>query len=87
MSGAKFNNLVALQIGDQNKSKLITKSKYMKNKIAKIIVSFLVVMGLFFTVALIGYLIKISQVWQGVIIIISLCALTWICYDILFGKK
>lgn len=46
----------------------------MKNKIAKIIVSFLVVMGLFFTVALIGYLIKISQVWQGVIIIISLCA-------------
>ena len=59
----------------------------MKNKIAKIIVSFLVVMGLFFTVALIGYLIKISQVWQGVIIIISLCALTWIGYDILFGKK
>lgn len=59
----------------------------MKNKVAKIIVSFLVVMGLFFTVALIGYLIKISQVWQGVIIIISLCALTWICYDILFGKK
>lgn len=59
----------------------------MKNKIAKMIVSFLVVMGLFFTVALIGYLIKISQVWQGVIIIISLCTLTWVCYDILFGKK
>ncbi|MBS5626961.1 MAG: hypothetical protein KHW86_17275 [Porphyromonadaceae bacterium] len=59
----------------------------MKNKVAKIIVSFLVVMGLFFTVALIGYLIKISQVWQGVIIITSLCVLTWVCYDMLFGKK
>lgn len=59
----------------------------MKNKIAKIIVSFLVVMGLFFTVALIGYLIKISQVWQGVIIIISLCALTWISKEIVLGKR
>lgn len=59
----------------------------MKNKIAKIIVSFLVVMGLIFTVALISYLIKISQSWQAIITVVSLCMLTWVCYDILFGER
>lgn len=58
----------------------------MKNRIAKIIVDFFVVMGMFFVIALISYWIKASSVFSCVIICMGIVFTTWLCYKALFDE-
>lgn len=59
----------------------------MKNKIAKIIISFLVVMGVLFITGIIGYLLHISDLARIIMIVFAFGILTLLTYDLLFNEK